>query len=501
MQKIIPGSEVKSLDERYIMDKGISSLELMESAAMALCNWYVGHFDSGLSVAVFCGTGNNGGDGLAISRLLSGRGYKVQLYYMGDLERSSTDFRLNYDLLPDNVPIAELHVQYVADFQADVVIDALFGVGINRPLSGNHLELVKWLNTLKAIKISVDLPSGLPSDDILEGEAFRADYTVSFQFPKLSLMFPEHASYTGQLVVVDIGISEAYFEDFEGHFFFVQQADLMNRHKVFHRFSHKGTFGKVMMIGGSYGKIGSIRLSSEAALRTGSGLVSCFVPRCGVDVLQISLPEVMVESADNDLTLTRDGLHDLDRFDALGVGPGMGTSEEARSCLELVLGEFNKPLVLDADAINLLAANTHLLSLLGSNVILTPHLKEFERLVGACKNHKERIKKALEFCRAYQCYLVLKGANSIVTTPDGKQFFNSSGNQYLATAGAGDVLTGILTSFLGQGYSLENAAICGVFHHGLAGELASASKGRGTVATDIIDQIPETFRVVAQRVI
>src|SRR5690606_5536981 len=171
-----------------------------------------------------------------------------------------------------------------------------------------------------------------------------------------------------------------------------------------------------------------------------------------------------------------------------GVGPGMGSGEEAISCLELVLREFNGPLALDADAINILAAHTHLLSLLGRNVILTPHLKEFERLVGVCKNHKERINKALKFCRDYQCYLILKGANSIIATPGGEQFFNSSGNQFMATAGAGDVLTGILTSFLGQGYSLENAAICGVYHHGLAGELASASKGRGTIATDIIDR-------------
>ena len=501
MQKIILGSEVKSLDESYINDIGISSFQLMERAATAFCQWYAQHFYHEQAIVVFCGVGNNGGDGLAIARLLSNRGYNVQVYYMGNLERSSKDFRLNYELLPDEVPIAELHVHEVDNLRAEIVIDAVFGVGINGPLREDYLALVTWLNGLEATKFSVDLPSGLPSDDILQGEAFQADYTVSFQFPKLSLMFPEHAKHVGELVVLDIGIGEPYFEHFHSNLFFVQQADLLSRHKLFHRFSHKGDFGKVMLIGGSYGKIGSIRLSSEAALRTGSGLVSCFVPRCGVDVLQVSLPEAMIESADNDFTLTRDGLRDLGRFDALGVGPGMGTSEEARSCLELVLREFNNPLVLDADAINLLAANTHLLSLLRSNVILTPHLKEFERLVGVCKSHKERIKKALEFCRVYQCYLVLKGANSIITTPDGKQFFNSSGNQFMATAGAGDVLTGILTSFLGQGYGLENAAICGVYHHGLAGELASASKGRGTIATDILDRIPETFRVVAHRVI
>lgn len=501
MQKIISGSEVKTLDEAYVRSEGISSFDLMERAAEAFCDWYIQHFDDAASIAVFCGIGNNGGDGLAISRLLSGRGYSVEVYYMGDLEQSSEDFGLNYDLLPDKVPIAELHVQYVQDLQADIIIDALFGVGINRPLSGDYLALIKWLNDVKAIKIAVDLPSGLPSDDILDGEAFKAHYTISFQFPKLSLLFPEHAEYTGELVIVDIGIQEAYFDRFDSQRFFVQEEDLLSRHKVFHRFSHKGTFGKVMLIGGSYGKIGSIRLSSQAALRTGSGLVSCFVPRCGVDILQISLPELMVENSESELTLSKNGLRDLDRFDALGVGPGMGTSAEAKSCLEMILMGFQSPLVLDADAINILAANSHFLSLLGENVILTPHLKEFERLVGACPNHKVRIEKATEFCRTYNCYLVLKGANSLVATPSGSQFFNSSGNQFMATAGAGDVLTGMLTSFLGQGYSLENAAICGVYHHGLAGELASADKGRGTIATDIIERIPETFKTVAKRII
>lgn len=501
MQKIIRGADVKHLDQKYIRDKGILSFDLMERAASAFCNWFGGAFDKSLSVALFCGIGNNGGDGLAIARLLFLHGYKIQVYYIGELERSSQDFRLNYEILPDDIPLAELHVQYVADFQADVIIDALFGVGINRPLDGNHLELVKWLNTHKAIKISVDLPSGLPSDDILKGDAFQADYTVSFQFPKLSLMFPEHAKYSGQSVAVDIGIPEDYFESFESQYYYVQHTDLMERHRLFHRFSHKGTFGKVMLIGGSYGKMGSIRLSSQAALRTGSGLVFCFVPRCGVDVLQIALPEVMVESADGEWSLSKGGLQDLDRFDALGVGPGMGTRPEAKGCLEWILQHFQKAMVLDADAINILAAETHLLSLLGDKVILTPHLIEFERLVGACRDHKERMQKAAEFCRSYGCYLVLKGANTLITTPTGKQFFNSSGNQFMATAGAGDVLTGVLASFLGQGYSLENAAICGVYHHGLAGELAASSKGRGTIATDIIDRIPETFGIVAKRII
>jgi len=499
MQKIIHGSEVKSLDEAYIQDRGISSYYLMERAADAFCLWFENQFDRKMSIAVVCGIGNNGGDGLAISRILTSKGYKVDVFYIGDLKMSSSDFHHNLKILPSSISIEEVKLGQLSCVHHDVVVDAVFGVGINRPLEGSFLDLITELNQLKAIKIAVDLPSGLPADTKLKGDAFKADYTVSFQFPKLSLLFPEHGVYTGELVVLDIGINESFFEPFASRTFFVQRKDLAERHKRFNRFSHKGNYGKVMLIGGSYGKIGAIKMSSHAALRTGSGLVSCFLPSCGVDALQVSLPEVMVVRSEGRDVLKKEGLRDLDRFDALGIGPGMGTSLLAQECLEYALQNFQKPIVLDADALNILSSNSHLLVLLRENMLLTPHVVEFERLVGKCANHKERMEKARSFCHTYGCFIILKGANTMITAPDGRQFFNSSGSQYMATGGAGDVLTGILTSFLGQGYSPENAAVCGVYHHGLAGELASVQRWRGTTATDIIDKIPETFAFVDGR--
>lgn len=493
MQKIIPGSEVSKLDEKYIHDKNLNSFDLMERAAGAFCDWYIRHFGAESALSVFCGTGNNGGDGLAIARMLYDKGYEVNVFYIGDLTMSSKDFHLNFEILPDQIAIKKVSPADFTSLESEVLIDAVFGVGINRPLSGDYLSLVKEMNAYPAIKIAVDLPSGLPADEVLEGEAFKADYTLSFQFPKLSLLFPEHAGFSGKLQVVDIGIDPCYFDDFQDQTFYVQRQDLYSRHKKFDRFSHKGTFGKVLLIGGSYGKMGSIRLSSQAALRTGSGLVSCFVPRCGVEIVQISIPEVMVENSEGEFAISKKGLHGLDRFDALGVGPGMGTSGEAKECLEFILQDFQKPTVLDADALNILSSNPHLLVLLRENVLLTPHLVEFERLVGRCANHKERIQKASEFSKKNHCVLILKGANTVISTPDGSQFFNSSGTHYMATAGAGDALTGVLTSFLGQGYTPTNAAICGVYHHGLAGELAADATLRGTTATDIIEKIPKSF--------
>lgn len=501
MQKIIAGHEVKLLDRAYINQTGISSFDLMERAASAFCRWYISHFNQQATIGIICGTGNNGGDGLAISRLLSQQGYQVSVYYIGDLDKASPDFSQNFNLLPQEVAVTSVEVLVQATLQVNVIVDAVFGVGINRPLDTTYLALIQKLNTCHAIKIAVDLPSGLPSDSMLQGEAFIADYTVSFQFPKLSLLLPEHALYTGALVVLDIGIPPSFFETYSSARYFVQKQDILSRHKVFHRFSHKGSFGKVLLVGGSYGKIGSIRLSSQAALRTGSGLVSCFVPQCGVDILQSSLPEVMVESSNNKHVLSKEGLPELERFDAIGVGPGMGTSAEARDCLIYLLEKFEKPMVLDADAINIIAANRELLSLLRAEVILTPHLIEFERLVGKCRDQIERMDKALAFCEQYPCVLVLKGANTVITTPDGEQYFNSSGTQFMATAGAGDVLTGMLSSFLGQGYQVGNAAICGVYHHGLAGELASSDKGRGTIATDIVENIPATYQAIAGKAI
>ncbi|UCS93525.1 NAD(P)H-hydrate dehydratase [Echinicola marina] len=496
MLEIISGASVKKLDADFIHEKGISSHRLMEYAATAFCDFFESNFHRSDKVGIFCGHGNNGGDGLAIARLLWRKGYDVMVFYIGDFSKASPDCRLNRELLPEKLPsitVCDERIKLI-DYDFHVLIDAVLGIGVNRPLEGLYLDVVGKLNRINDVtRIAVDIPSGLPADGCLEGDAFKADITVSFQFPKYSLMFPEHAEYVGKLKVVNIGIDQPFFGQFSEKKYFLQYKDIKNRHKSFNRFAHKGDFGKVLLVGGSYGKIGAIRMSSEAAMRTGSGLVTCFSPKCGVAVLQSSLPELMVIASESEAYLSDSQEVAFDNYDAIGLGPGMGQEALTADLVEVILNRYSGPMVIDADGINIIAKNENLLKLLRENIILTPHLKEFERLVGACKNHQVRLKKASEFAQKYNCVLVLKGAHTAINLPNGKQYFNSTGNQYMATGGVGDVLTGIITSFLGQGYGAEDAALCGVYQHGIAGELASAKKLRGTIASDVVKAIPKSF--------
>lgn len=493
MQPIISGKFVKKLDKAFIQAKHLTSLQLMERAAQGFCYWFLKKFEARKIVHVFCGTGNNGGDGLAIARILHQAGMQVIVYTFDCSGERSDDYSANYERLPKEISKINIQPSTELHFQNEILIDGLFGVGLSRPLSGLYEDVVRKINQSKNIIVSIDVPSGLPSDDVLVGIAVKATYTVTFQFPKLSLLFPDHAVYVGDIEVVDIGIENEFFQSYLTPYYWFRGVDLSGFHRKFHRFSHKGDFGKVLLLGGSKGKMGSITLTTLAALRTGSGLVSACVPECGVSILQSSIPEAMVQinNGANQLELPVQ----IEDFDSLGIGPGLGKSPQCVELVTFIVQNFTKGTVLDADAINILAGNKSLLHYL-QHCVLTPHLKEFERLVGPSEDQLDRLRKAREFCIEYQCVLVLKGANSVVTLPDGRQVFNSSGNQYMATGGSGDALTGIIASFLGQGYSLENAAICGVYHHGLAGELASKDRLRGTIASDIISMIPETFKVL-----
>ncbi|WP_373495198.1 NAD(P)H-hydrate dehydratase [Aquiflexum sp.] len=488
MLSIISGKRVSELDKSFIQAKGISSLDLMENAALSFCDWYYGQFPYiDQSMYFFCGPGNNGGDGLAIARLLSNSVEKITLVYFKEVEDCSKDYQSNFYRLPKKVEKIHIDDFDFAIGNSAIIVDCIFGVGINRPVEGKYKEAIEKLIGIDADKISVDIPSGIPADTVLEGEAFNADFTITFQFPKLSLLFPEHAEYTGKIEILDIGISNDFLKKFAEQRFFVEEEDIPSLHKQFHNFSHKGDYGKVLLLGGSTGKVGAILLASKAALRTGSGLVSSLIPNEERIILQIAIPVVMV--------YTFEDFESFNDFDAIGIGPGWGGNVDI-SFFENLLCSYSKPMVIDADGLNALARNPKLMNSIPKNSILTPHLKEFERLVGACKNHRERIDKAKDFSVQYGIYLVLKGAFTCISCPDGNQYFNSTGNKYIATAGSGDVLTGMITSILGQGYSSLNAAICGVYHHGLAGELASKKLRRGLIASDIIKKIPETYRLM-----
>ena len=488
MLKILNGEEVKILDQLHIERSKISSLGLMEKAAKGFVNWWEGKSFSKLSqIAVFCGAGNNGGDGFAIARLLSQKGYEVRIFCcFEDEAKMSPDAKANLNALPASVRKTNWKEFNPKDF--DCLIDAYLGVGLKGELRPEAVKIITKINSFPKGIYSVDIPSGLPSEGIAGENCVKAGCTVSFAFPKLSLLLPENSAYTGELVVVDIGISAEEFESFDTHFFFLRENDVPGFHHHFSRFAHKGDFGKVLMIAGSKGKMGAAVLGAKSALRTGSGLVTCFVPNEERAILQTAVPEAMVWTEKK---------IDFEKFDAIGIGPGLGVDQV--DLVREVLKGSNSPLVLDADALTILSKNQDLIPQIPKGSILTPHLGEFERLFGPIKDPMLRLEKAREFCVKHQLNLLIKGANSVICLADGRQIFNSSGSQFMATGGSGDVLTGMLTSFLGQGYSPEQALICGVFQHGLAGEIAGETRFRSTIASDIIDSIPQTFQKLSIR--
>jgi len=483
MQKILSGVQVKELDSQHVKLSGHSSLQLMESASLAFVKWFRDQgFSTELPIHVAVGGGNNGGDGLAISRLLSDLSYEVTIFKCFDSKESlSKDSLLNYNKLPESILILDFEEWKFS--KKGILVDAFLGVGLKGELRFDAIKIIHKLNEFQGTVISIDVPSGLPSDEMLKGIAVRADFTTSFSFPKLSLLFPEHAEYVGELVVLKIGLLEDAYNDLNSTFYYLESHDVPSLHKLFNRFSYKGDMGKVLLVGGSPGKMGALILCAKSALRTGSGLVTCHMEDSERLILQTAVPEAMASWG---------LIPNPEFYDAVGIGPGWGTENRAR-LFKQFLQDFKKPIVIDADGLNLLARIPDLLSLLSKNSILTPHIGEFTRLVGSAKNQLERLEMAKEFAVENELILVLKGANTVINLPDGRQIVNSSGNKYMATGGSGDVLTGMITSYLGMGYSPENAALCGVYHHGLAGEIASISKRRSMIASDIIAAIPETY--------
>ncbi|MCE7056526.1 NAD(P)H-hydrate dehydratase [Algoriphagus sp. AGSA1] len=483
MQKILSGTQVKELDATHVKLSCQSSYELMESASQAFVDWFLTQsFSTDCPVQIAVGKGNNGGDGLAIARLLSAHSFSVSILKCFDsAEGMSPDAKLNLERVPKSIPLMELGNW--AFSPQGILIDAFLGIGLTGPLRPNAGTIIQKLNEYQGTVISIDVPSGLPSDEVSVGEAVNADFTISFEFPKLSLVMPEHAGYVGELIVLKIGVLGEAYEKLETSFYYMQAQDIPPLHKVFNRFSYKGEMGKVLLIGGSPGKMGALVLCARSALRTGSGLVTCHMEDSERFIIQTAVPEAMASWG---------LIPNPEIYDAVGIGPGWGTENRVRMFRQF-LQDYRNPIVVDADALNILAKNRDLIPLVPKNSVLTPHIGEFSRLVGSSPNHLDRLDKARKFAVENELIVVLKGANTVISLPHGKQVVNSSGTKYMATGGSGDVLTGMITAYLGMGYSPENAALCGVYHHGLAGEIASQSKRRSLIASDIIEAIPETY--------
>lgn len=468
----------------------------MNRASAVFTNWFKRLYnDTQRPVAVFAGMGNNGGDGLATARLLHRAFYDVRVFVCNFNGNPSPDFEAQRKLLPSDVPIIEL--KQPSDLPAlserTVLIDALFGSGLNRPIEGPWAELLEKLNNLPNAVAAIDVPSGLLSDEYTSGPVWRATHTFSFETPKRAFFFPENAEALGDWSFGSIGLDPGFASETETPFHFLTSADARALHQPRARFAHKGTFGHTLLIAGSYGKMGAAVLAARGALRGGAGLVTVHAPRMGFLVLQTAVPEAMY-SAGSRAQVWAEVPEDLARYDAVGIGPGIGQSPETADAMGKTLTQCIAPVVLDADALNLLAANSAWWHLIRPESILTPHVGEFERLFGKCANGFERNDLQLRKAVEHKVVIVLKGANTCVALPDGRCWYNSTGNPGMATGGTGDVLTGVLTALLAQGYVSSEAALLGVYLHGLAGDLAARETGQeALVAGDVVGFLGKAY--------
>lgn len=498
MIKILSATQIKEADQYTIEHEPVLSVDLMERAAEAFTSVFVSSYSVESSVYIFCGFGNNGGDGLAIARLLQQKNYRTTVYLLAGDQQYSPDLQVNLSRLQQIDASAVHTITDEADFPAiehdAVIIDALFGSGLNRPLSGLPAKLVGYLNKQLCIRVAVDIPSGLFADRWSSGDVLMAHHTITFQQPKLSFLFPENAMTAGRLDIVSIGLHEAFLQAVTTDHFITEQKDirmiLMNRGK----FDHKGKFGHAFIHAGSLEKMGAAILCGKACMRAGAGLTTLLAGETTVATLNIAIPEAM--------TMTLGTRHkksiNRDAFSAAGLGPGIGTGKSATTALLALMKNMTVPAVFDADALNIISRQKKGMRMLPVNSIITPHLKEFERLAGPTYNWQDRHELQLKLSKQHSIYIVLKGAYTCITTPEGISYFNPTGNPGMAKGGSGDVLTGIITGLLAQHYDQLNACLLGVYLHGLAGDLAMEKESeQSLLAGDIIASIGAAFNTLS----
>ncbi|NVO18197.1 MAG: NAD(P)H-hydrate dehydratase [Bacteroidetes bacterium] len=498
--KIFSAEQVRKADAYTIEHEPVNSIDLMERASVQCYEWLLAKLAGRNPVFyIFCGPGNNGGDGLAIARMLWKANYMVRVAIPDEERKYSNDFRMNHTRLRESgiKPVYYSEALSWEPGESDIIIDAIFGSGLSKPISGLASEVIHFINRLDSFVVSIDIPSGLFVDHPVQKESpvVNADYTLSFQFPKLAFLFAENDLHVGEWTVLPIGLDAEMIDSEACSNFFTTKSTIKSLVKVRRKFSHKGTYGHALLISGSYGKTGAAVLSSKACLRSGVGLLTTHIPSSGYSILQSSVPEAMLSLDANDKECSRPP--DLSPYNAVGVGPGLGTSAEAKSLMRLLIQDCKIPMVLDADALNILSEEKTWQAFIPVGSILTPHPKEFERLAGKSSNGFETLEKLKEYCIRHKVYIVLKGAYTITCTPSGTCFFNSTGNSGMATGGSGDVLTGIITGLLAQHYTALDACLLGVYLHGLSGDLAADESGKqAVIAGDIIQYIGRAYKKI-----
>lgn len=493
MDKILSAAQTRAADQYTIKHEPISSLDLMERASCAFVDCLKTYLTEKPQIHVICGPGNNGGDGFAIARMLHEAGYEVHCSLIDFGASLSLDCKANLDRLSSLLDVKMVKQAEELKLEEGLVIDALFGSGLNRPASGLPAAIIDKVNASGIPVASVDIPSGLFADEVnLSGSIIQATLTISFQLPKLSFLIPESGRFAGEWEAVDIGLDPDFTNEQEGDHFLVTEASVSRLMPARPKFAHKGTFGRVQMVAGSKGKMGAAMLCGEACLKSGAGLLTIHVPAVGLNPMQTVLREAMATV--DDCSDHVSGVPVMDKVNVICAGPGLGTHEDTVKALTILIKATNAPMVLDADALNIIASQPGLLKHVPKGSVLTPHVGEFERLFGEFDNGLDRIKKMCEIAVTNQLVLVLKGAHSAIATPEGEIYFNTSGNSGMATAGSGDVLAGVITGLMAQGLSGANAAIAGVFVHGMAGDLAKNKAGKmSLVASNLLSELPKAL--------
>ena len=499
--KIFTSTQIHELDKYTIEHEPITSLNLMERAAKALTRAIEEEWSNRTPVVVFAGPGNNGGDALAVARLLGEDGYQVNVFLFNIHNKLSADCASNKKRLIESKrakQFTEVSVNFdPPQLEAGMlVVDGLFGSGLNKPLAGGFASLVKYINQSAAKVVSIDLPSGLMAEDNtynISANIIRADLTLTLQQKKLAMMLADNQIYLGRLKVLDIRLSPEFIQKTESKFSILEENDIRLLMKPRGDFAHKGTMGTALIIAGSYGMSGASVLATKACLRAGTGKVITHTPKRNYEIMQISVPEAVLQM-DSEETIFSEPV-DTDYYSAMGIGPGLGTNESTAIALIAQLRRSTCPTVVDADALNILASHRAWMQQLPKDIIFTPHPRELDRLAGnTSSNCMERLDKAIELAERLQGYIILKGHYSALCHPNGKVEFCSTGNSGMATAGSGDVLTGIITALLARGYKQADACRLGMHLHGLAGDLAAKDLGKESlIASDIIQYLPKAF--------
>ncbi|MBR1462341.1 MAG: NAD(P)H-hydrate dehydratase [Prevotella sp.] len=500
--KIFTSAQIHELDHYTMEHEPIRSIDLMERAAKVLTRAITDSWTNNTPVVVFAGPGNNGGDALAVARMLADQGYKVSVYLFNINGKLSEDCAKNAQRILDSRKIKDF-IEVRDEFDPPVleanmlVVDGLFGSGLNKPLSGGFASLVKYINQSPSYIVSIDIPSGLMTEDNtynVRANIIKADMTLTLQQKKLSFLFPENQQFIGKLKVLDIRLSEEGIKKIDALYTVTDENDIRSKLRHRNEFAHKGNMGTALIIAGSYGMAGAAVLATKACLRSGVGKVIVHTPRRNNDILQISVPEAVM-SIDHDEKYFSETI-DAEDIDAVCMGPGLRQQENTAIALISQVRRSQCPIVLDADALNILSNHRAWLQQLPKNIIMTPHPKEFDRLNGAsCADSFERLTRARDLAEHLNAYIILKGHYSALCMPNGHVVFNSTGNAGMATAGSGDVLSGIITALLARGYEHGDACIVGMYLHGLAGDLAAKELGmESMIAGDIIRYLPKAFR-------